>query len=70
MRDYANVKKKKKRSKDNKTIYYYSLQQLQLDPDMQQQELKQRLGLRLLDWIEDECRRILTEKNNKKKTTY
>jgi hypothetical protein len=67
MRDYANVKKKKKRSKDNKTIYYYSLQQLQLDPDSRQWQLKQQPGKRLLDWIDDKCRRITAEKKNNNK---
>lgn len=47
-------KRRRKRSKDNKTIYYYSLQQLQIDPDSGQwQVLKRQLGKRLLDWIED-----------------
>lgn len=48
------ISKRRKRSKDNKTIYYYSLQQLQIDPDSGQwQVLKRQLGKRLLDWIED-----------------
>jgi hypothetical protein len=47
-------RRRRKRSRDNKTIYYYSLQQLQLDSDSRQwQLLKQQLGKRLLDWIED-----------------
>lgn len=47
-------KRRRKGSKDNKTIYYYSLQQLQIDPDSGQwQVLKRQLGKRLLDWIED-----------------
>jgi hypothetical protein len=47
-------KRRRKRSKDNKTIYYYSLQQLQIDLDSGQwQVLKRQLGKRLLDWIED-----------------
>jgi len=38
-------KRRRKRSKDNKTIYYYSLQQLQIDPDSGQwQVLKRQLG--------------------------
>jgi hypothetical protein len=47
-------KRRRKRSKDNKTIYYYSLQQLQIDLESGQwQVLKRQLGKRLLDWIED-----------------
>jgi hypothetical protein len=61
-------RRRRKRSKDNKTIYYYSLQQLQLDPDSGQwQLLKQQLGKRLLDWIDDKCRLITAEKKNNKR---
>ena len=60
MRDYTNVKKKSK-DDDKTACYYYSLQQLLLDPDSQQL-LKHQLGQRLLDWIEDEYRRILADK--------
>jgi len=69
MRDYANVKKKK-RSKDNKTIYYYSLQQLQLDPDSRQWQLKQQPGKRLLDWIGlriDKCNHITADKEEQRR---
>jgi hypothetical protein len=67
MQEYTNVKK----SKDDKTACYYSLQQLQLDPDSGQwQLLKQQLGKRLLDWIDDKCRRITAEKKNYNKIVY
>jgi hypothetical protein len=57
------MSRRRKRSKDNKTIYYYSLQQLQIDPDSRQwQLLKQQLGKRLLDWIDDKCNRLTAEK--------
>jgi hypothetical protein len=51
MRDYANVKKKKKRSK-NKTAFY-NLQELLLKDSNAQQQLKQQLGLQLLESLQD-----------------